>query len=135
MELAKAFIVAFPLRFKLDGRSVARLSSSWSLPCQPPARDATFGFVKTILQADETGALTLPSSVLPHPKAHQRYRVVFEGTGVIVQEATSELRAISPAERQEWIKELARRRTRGATGVSAPASAVIIDEIRAEPGE
>ena len=40
-----------------------------------------------ILEADETGALRLPPSMLPHPGPHRRYRVAAESGQVIVDEA------------------------------------------------
>ena len=43
--------------------------------------------MSTILEADETGALHLPPSMLPHPGPHRRYRVVVGSGQVIVDEA------------------------------------------------
>ena len=40
-----------------------------------------------ILEADETGTLRLPPSMLPHPGPHRRYRVAAESGQVIVDEA------------------------------------------------
>ena len=49
-----------------------------------------------ILEADETGALRLPPSVLPPPGPHRRYRVAAESGQVIVDEA--------PAESKPWME-------------------------------
>ena len=43
----------------------------------------------TILEADETGTLHLPPSLLPQPGPHRRYRVATENGQVIVDEAPS----------------------------------------------
>ena len=40
-----------------------------------------------ILEADESGALRLPPSLLPHPGPHRRYRVANESGQVVVAEA------------------------------------------------
>ncbi len=43
--------------------------------------------MSTILEADETGTLHLPASMLPHPGPHRRYRVAAERGQVVVDEA------------------------------------------------
>ena len=43
--------------------------------------------MNTILEADETGTLHLPPSLLPQPGPHRRYRVATENGQVIVGEA------------------------------------------------
>lgn len=43
--------------------------------------------MSTILEADETGTLHLPPSLLPQPGPHRRYRVAAEDGKVIVDEA------------------------------------------------
>ncbi len=43
--------------------------------------------MSTILEADETGTLHLPPSLLPQPGPHRRYRVTTENGQVIVGEA------------------------------------------------
>ena len=43
--------------------------------------------MSTILEADETGTLHLPPSLLPQPGPHRRYRVAAENGQVIVAEA------------------------------------------------
>ena len=49
--------------------------------------------MSTILEADETGTLHLPASMLPHPGPHRRYRVATESGHVVVDEvpATAKL--------------------------------------------
>ena len=42
--------------------------------------------MSTILEADETGTLHLPPSLLPQPGPHRRYRVATENGQVIVAE-------------------------------------------------
>ena len=49
-----------------------------------------------ILEADETGALRLPPSMLPHPGPHRRYRVAAESGQVIADEA--------PAASKPWME-------------------------------
>lgn len=48
--------------------------------------------MSTILEADETGALHLPASLLPHPGPHRRYRVAAGTRQVVVNEEISEPR-------------------------------------------
>ena len=43
--------------------------------------------MSTILEADETGMLHLPPSLLPQPGPHRRYRVAAENGQVVVDEA------------------------------------------------
>lgn len=40
----------------------------------------------TILESDESGALRLPPSLLPHPGPHRQYRVAAESGQVVVDE-------------------------------------------------
>ena len=87
--------------------------------------------MSTILEADETGALRLPPSVLPHPGPHRRYRVAVAGGQVVVDEATSESAKVHE-DRQAWLDELARRRARGVTGKVGTPLQEIFDDIRSE---
>jgi hypothetical protein len=48
---------------------------------------ALSSLVSTILEADETGTLHLPPSLLPQPGPHRRYRVAKENGQVIVAQA------------------------------------------------
>jgi hypothetical protein len=50
----------------------------------------------TILEADESGELRLPPSLLPHPGPHRRYRVAAESGQVVVDEA--------PASPKPWME-------------------------------
>ena len=59
-----------------------------------------------ILEADETGALRLPASMLPHPGPHRRYRVAAEGGQVVVDEAESAPPAVTPPQVKWDIEEL-----------------------------
>lgn len=43
--------------------------------------------MSTILEADETGTLHLPPSLLPQPGPHRRYRVATENGQVVVDQA------------------------------------------------
>lgn len=43
--------------------------------------------MSTIIEADESGALRLPPSLLPHPGPHRRYRVAAQAGQVVVDEA------------------------------------------------
>ena len=52
--------------------------------------------MSTILEADESGALRLPPSLLPHPGPHRRYRVAAESGQMIVDEA--------PASAKPWME-------------------------------
>jgi len=45
--------------------------------------------MSTILEADETGSLRLPASLLPHAAPYQRYRVETGNGQVIVAEAAA----------------------------------------------
>ena len=87
--------------------------------------------MSTILEADETGALRLPPSVLPHPGPHRRYRVAAAGGQVVVDEATPESAKVHE-DRQAWLDELARRRARGVTGKVGTPLQEIFDDIRSE---
>ena len=90
---------------------------------------ATFRAMSTILEADETGALRLPPSMLPHPGPHRRYRVAAEGGQVVVDEATLEP-AKAGGDHRAWLEELAQRRARGVTGKTGTPLQQILDEIR-----
>ena len=88
--------------------------------------------MSTILEADETGALRLPPSVLPHPGPHRRYRVAAEGGQVVVDEVAVETERPVAGDRAEWLEELAKRRARGATGKVGVPLQEILDDIRGE---
>ena len=88
--------------------------------------------MSTILEADETGALRLPPSVLPHPGPHRRYRVAAEGGQVVVDEVAVETERPVAGDRVEWLEELAKRRARGATGKAGVPLQEILDDIRGE---
>ena len=88
--------------------------------------------MSTILEADETGALRLPPSLLPHPGPHRRYRVAAEGGQVVVDEATAEVENVAAGDRGAWLEELAQRRARGATGKVGVPLQEILDDIRGE---
>ena len=45
--------------------------------------------MSTILEADDTGTLHLPPTLLPHPGPGRRYRVETEGGQVVVDEVES----------------------------------------------
>ena len=85
--------------------------------------------MSTILEADETGALRLPPSVLPHPGPHRRYRVAAAGGQVVVDEALAES-AIDREDHQAWLERLERTRARGVTGKTGTPLQQIMDEIR-----
>ena len=70
--------------------------------------------MSTILEADATGTLDLPPSLLPHPGPGRRYRIAAEGGQVIVDAGGALPREVSS--REVWLRELERRRSRGATG-------------------
>lgn len=88
--------------------------------------------MSTILEADATGTLHLPPSLLPHPGPGRRYRVAAEGRQVVVDEAV----AAQPEEvsREAWLKELEHRRARGATGKDGTPLQEILDDMRGERG-
>ena len=81
---------------------------------------ATLSPMSTILEADATGALHLPPSVLPHPEPGRRYRVATEAGQVVVKEIVQQ--RVDPKEREEWLKELDQRRERGRTGITGRPS-------------
>ena len=83
-----------------------------------------------IIEADATGTLHLPPSVLPHPGPGRRYCVAAEGGQVVVNEAL----ATQPeaGSREAWLKDLERRRARGATGKLRTPLQEILDEIRSD---
>lgn len=84
--------------------------------------------MSTILEADATGTLHLPPSLLPHPGPGRRYRVAAEGGQVIVgQEGAPE---VETGNRAAWLKELNQRRTRGITGTTGKPLQEIFDDIR-----
>ena len=86
--------------------------------------------MSTILEADETGALRLPPSVLPHPGPHRRYRVAAEGGQVVVDEVAVETERPVAVDRAEWLEELRQRRERHATGKTGTPMQQIWDELR-----
>ncbi len=85
--------------------------------------------MSTILEADETGALHLPPSVLPHPGPRRRYRVAAENGHVVVDEVKPEP-AMAPMDHSAWLDELARRRARNVTGIAGTPLQQIFEEIR-----
>lgn len=85
--------------------------------------------MNTILEADETGALRLPASMLPHPGPHRRYRVAAEGGQVVVDEAEP-ARAETAADHRAWLARLEKIRARGVTGKVGTPLQQILDEIR-----
>lgn len=86
--------------------------------------------MNTILEADETGTLHLPPSLLPHPGPGRRYRVAAEGGQVVVDEAAAP--QPDAASREAWLKELESRRARGATGKAGTPLQEIFDDMRGE---
>ena len=85
--------------------------------------------MNTILEADETGALRLPASMLPHPGPHRRYRVATDGGQVVVDEAEP-ARAETAAGHRAWLERLRQVRERNATGKQGVPLQQILDEIR-----
>jgi hypothetical protein len=85
----------------------------------------------TILEADETGTLHLPPSLLPHPGPGRRYRVAAEGAQVVVDEVIAQ--AAEAGSRDAWLAERERRRSRGVTGKTGTPLQAILDDIRGEP--
>ncbi len=85
--------------------------------------------MNTILEADETGALRLPASLLPHPGPHRRYRVAAEGGQVVVDEVEP-ARKETAADHRAWLARLEKIRERGATGKAGTPLQQILDEIR-----
>lgn len=88
--------------------------------------------MSTILESDATGTLHLPPSLLPHPGPGRRYQVAAEGGKVIVNEAGSP--QPDAENREAWLKELERRRARGATGGTGTPLQDVLDDIRGERG-
>jgi hypothetical protein len=86
--------------------------------------------MSTILEADESGTLHLPPSLLPHPGPGRRYRVAAEGAQVVVDEVIAQ--DAEAESRDAWLEELERRRTRGATGKTGTPLQEILDDIRGE---
>ena len=86
--------------------------------------------MSTILEADATGTLHLPPSLLPHPGPGRRYRVAVEGGQVVVDEASAP--QPDTVGREDWLKELERRRSRGATDRAGTPLQEILDDIRGE---
>jgi hypothetical protein len=86
--------------------------------------------MSVILEADATGTLHLPPSLLPHPGPGRRYRVAAEGGQVIVDEVTAA--QSEAASREAWLKELERRRARGSTGRTGTPLQEILDDMRGE---
>lgn len=86
--------------------------------------------MSTILEADATGTLHLPPSLLPHPGPGRRYRVAAERGQVVVDEVVPAQHEASS--REAWLKELERRRARGVTGKTGTPLQEIFDDIRGE---
>jgi len=86
--------------------------------------------MSTFIEADDTGTLHLPPSLLPHPGPGRRYRVAVEGGQVIVDEAAAP--QPEAATREAWMKELEGRRARGATGRTGTPLQEILDDARGE---
>jgi len=85
--------------------------------------------MSTILEADETGALCLPASMLPHPAPHRRYRVATTGRQVVVDE-TEPARPETAGDHQAWLAKLERVRARGATSKAGTPLQQILDDLR-----
>ena len=86
--------------------------------------------MSTILEADATGTLHLPPSLLPHPGPGRRYRVAAAGGQVVVDEAAAP--QSEAGSRDAWLKELEIRRARGATGTAGTPLQEILDDMRGE---
>ena len=86
--------------------------------------------MSTILEADATGTLHLPPSLLPHPGPGRRYCVAAEGGQVIVNEAAAI--QSEAGSREAWLKELEGRRARGMTGKGGTPLQEILDDVRGE---
>ncbi|MCE9611893.1 MAG: hypothetical protein K8R23_16975 [Chthoniobacter sp.] len=86
--------------------------------------------MSTILEADETGALRLPPSLLPHPGPHRRYRVAAADGQVVVDEATAEAGKAGIVEHRTWLERLEKIRARGVTDKTGMSSQQMWDEIR-----
>ena len=84
--------------------------------------------MSTILEADASGTLHLPPSLLPHPGPGRRYRVATAGGQVVVDEASAP--QPEAASREAWLKELELRRARGATGKAGTPLQEILDDLR-----
>lgn len=88
--------------------------------------------MSTILEADETGTLHLPPSLLPHPGPGRRYRVAARCGQVVVDEAS--MPQPEAASREAWLQELELRRARGATAKAGTPLQEILDDMRGERG-
>jgi hypothetical protein len=86
--------------------------------------------MSTILDADATGTLHLPPSLLPHPGPGRRYRVAVEGGQVVVGEEVAP--RSDAVDRDGWLKELESRRARGTTAKTGTPLQEILDDIRGE---
>ncbi len=86
--------------------------------------------MSTILEADETGALRLPASLLPHPGPHRRYRVAAEGGQVVVDEAEPAPPQAAVESHRAWLERLQQVRERNVTGKQGTPLQQIFDEIR-----
>ena len=86
--------------------------------------------MSTILEADETGALRLPASMLPHPGPHRRYRVAAEGGQVVVDEAEPAPPQAAVEARRVWLERLRQVREHNVTGKQGVPLQQILDEIR-----
>ena len=88
--------------------------------------------MSTILEADETGALRLPPSLLPHPGPHRRYRVAAEGGQVVVDEVMAESAKDDSGDRRAWLDDLRQSRERNDTGKTGTPLQQVMDELREE---
>ena len=86
--------------------------------------------MSTILAADDTGALRLPSSLLPHPGPHRLYRVAAEGGQVVVAEAEPAPPKAATGPRRAWLDRLRQVRERNVTGKQGMLLQQMLDEIR-----
>lgn len=85
--------------------------------------------MSTILESDDTGALRLPPSMLPHPGPHRRYHVAAEAGRIFVREVTAEASA-NAEDHAAWLRRLESIRQRGATGAPATPLQQVFDELR-----
>jgi hypothetical protein len=86
--------------------------------------------MSTILEADESGTLHLPPSLLPHPGPGRRYRVAAEGAQVVVDEVI--VQEAEAGSRDARLEELERRRSRRVTRKTGTPLQEILDDIRGE---
>ena len=100
--------------------------------CRSRTGCAIFPGMSTILEADETGALRLPPSLLPHPGPHRRYRVAAEGGQVVVDEVMAESAKDDSGDRRAWLDDLRQSRERNDTGKTGTPLQQVMDELREE---